>query len=87
MVQMQIFIQTVSRKRIILKVDSLDTIAMVKEKIHDKNVRQQCLFFDGKKLEDLRSIADYNIKENSILHLIIGPPPPQPPFLFHQFGL
>ncbi|CAL5189933.1 unnamed protein product [Lathyrus oleraceus] len=85
--KMQIFIQTESRKRIILKVDSLDTIAMVKEKIHDKNVRQQCLFFDGKKLEDLRSIADYNIKENSILHLIIGPPPPQPPFLFHQFGL
>ncbi|XP_072048105.1 uncharacterized protein [Amphiura filiformis] len=71
---MKIYIKTLTDKTIPFEVYSSDTILDVKVMIWDKegiSFDQQRLIYDGKQLEDDRTVGGYSIQNASIIHLVL----------------
>jgi hypothetical protein len=84
---MKIIVKTLLDRSYTLDVETSNTVRDVKEKIalleHVPSERQR-LILAGIQLDDDRSLADYNVQENQLLHVIFNrfpdpKPTPQPP--------
>ena len=64
---MKITIDFLTGKTVTVEVDSSDTIADLKAKIKESgtSTERMRLIYDGKALEDSKTIADYDIKEEN----------------------
>ncbi|PIA34372.1 hypothetical protein AQUCO_03800169v1 [Aquilegia coerulea] len=71
---MHIFVKMLTGKIYTLEVDSYDSVDDVKEMMEEKEgipTEQQRLIYRGRQIESGRFLADYQVEEDSVLHLVL----------------
>jgi ubiquitin len=71
---MEIYVRTQSGKQLIIEVERTDRIEDVKRQIQDREgipPDQQRLIFEGRQIEDGNILRDYDVEDESELHLVL----------------
>ena len=72
---MKVFVQTITGRTITLIVGQCDTIQDVKAKIQEKegiHPDKQTLIFEGEQLQDIQTLSDCSIQDESIPELVLS---------------
>ena len=71
---MQLFVKTLDGTTVTVDVESADNIGQIKQKIQEKQgvpKENQRLIFNGKELQDDRTVGDYGLQAANTLHLVL----------------